>query len=310
MMKTSDPLQRLTITSASLAGMLASEGISPSANSPLPAPSDSPGDSPTPDQLAILAVAAAPVGALRIVGPGPERGVGISTSLLWVDPGGPFVIATNTTDGFDLSLIPSRSVALSWLDRALSLSTLPSPPASDRLELDLPGYAALLALADAVTDVRLREQLERHQQRVVGLSMEHIQYAFDTGLRTDDDRWAVSAARLVCPVNLSSVADQLAVGLERLTIMGLTSQQANGIGVTQLGAPYVSGLSSMPKCTGLATAVTVTSGIDVSHLTVHRSAIAVHVGVWKAVGDQPWLVLTQPTAAGLVRLIDGLITGR
>ncbi len=309
-MTTSDPIERFAVTTEQLAGMLASASLSPSANSPLPAPAESAGDTPTDGQLRILAVASSPTGALRIVGPGPDRGIGISTSLLWIDSSGPFVIATHTTNGFDLSLLPSRSVALSWLDRALSLTSLPSPPATDRLELDLPGYAALLSLADAVADVRLREQLERKQQRIAGFSIEHLQYAFDTGLKTNDDRWAVSAVRLVCPVDLSTVTGQLDQGLKRLTIMGLTSGGDGGVGVTQLGAPFVSALSSMPRCTGLATAVTTTSGIDVSHLTIHRSAIALHVGVWKAVGEQPWLVLTQPSAAGFVSLVDGLIKGR
>ncbi len=309
-MTKSDSTERFTVTTEELAGMLTSAGCSPSVNSPLPAPAESAGAAPTEGQSRILAVASNPTGELRIVGPGPDRGIGISTSLLWIDSSGPFVIATHTVGGFDLSLLPSRSVALSWLDRALSLTSLPSPPATDRLELDLPGYAALLSLADAVSDVRLREQLERKQRRVAGFSIDHLQYAFDTGLRTEDDRWAVSAARLVCPVDLSTVAGQLDKGLERLTIMGLTSVGEGGIGVTQLGSPFVSGLSSMPRCTGLATALTTTSGIDVSHLTIHRSAIALHIGVWKAVGEQPWLVLTQPSAAGFVSLVDGLIKGR
>jgi len=300
----------MSATTEELAGMLSAAGYTPTANSPLPAPGPAAGEAPTENQQALLWVGANPVGALRIVGPGGDRGIGITTSLLWNDPRGPFVIATATDVGFDLTLLTNRSLALSWLDRALSLTTLPSPSATDRLDLDLPSYAALLALADAVTEIRLREQLARQQRRIDGLTLDDIRSAFENGLNATDDRWAVSGTRLVCPVDLATAAANLEQGITRLTELGLTTGDASSLGLTQNGAPFVSSLASQPRSTGLSTAVMEGSDIDVSHLTVHRSAVAIHVGAWKALGDQPRLSLSQPSAARFLDLIDGLITRR
>jgi len=300
----------MSATTEELAGMLSVAGYTPTANSPLPAPAPAGAHAPTENQRTLLSVAADPTGALRIVGPGGDRGIGITTSLLWNDPRGPFVIATVTDVGFDLTLLTNRSLALSWLDRALSLTTLPSPSATDLLDLDLPSYAALLALADAVTEIRLREQLARQQRRIDALTLDDIRHAFETGVQATDDRWAVSGTRLVCPVDLTAAASDLALGITRLTELGLTTGDTSSLGLTQVGAPFVSSLASQPRSTGLATAVMDGNDIDVSHLTVHRSAVAIHVGVWKALGDQPRLSLSQPSAARFLDLIDGLITGR
>jgi len=309
-MTTTPQLDRLSATTADLAGLLSAAGLKPTPNSPLPAAGPSAATPPTESQRVLLAIAAGPIGTLRIVGPGGDRGIGITTSLLWDDPRGPFVIATATDDGFDLTMLANRSMALSWLDRALLLTALPSPSATDRLDLDLASYAALLALADAVSEIRLREQLERHQRRIGGLTLNDLRHAFETGMRTIDDRWAVSGTRLVCPVDLSTAASDLEHGIARLTELGLTTGDMSGLGVTQAGAPYVSSLASQPRSTGIGTAVETGAGIDVSHLTVHRSAIALHVGVWKELGDQPRVSISQPSAARLLDLIDGLITRR
>lgn len=308
-MMTTPPLERISVTTGELAGLLGAAGITPTPNSPLPAPEPG-GPEPDEQQALLLNVAADPTGTMRIVGPGGDRGLGITTSLLWSDPRGPFVIATPTTTGFDLTMLANRSMALSWLDRALMVSRLPSPSATDRLDLDLPAYAALLALADAVTEVRLREQLERRQQDVPALTLEQLRSAFDTGMQTTDDRWAVSGTRLVCPVDLASAADELEAGTVRLTELGLTMGDATGLGITQQGAPFVSSLASQPRSTGLATAVVDDGGIDVGHLTAHRSPVALHLVVWKALGDAPRLSLSQPSAARFLDLVDGLITRR
>lgn len=302
------PAERFTATTAELGAMLGASAITPTAHSPLPGPGPA-GEPPTEEQRQLLAVAADPVGTLRLVSPGGDRGIGITTSLLWTDPRGPFVIATPTDTGFDLTMLTNRAMALAWFDRVTMASRVPTPAAVDRLDLDLPAYAALLALADAITEVRLREQLDRQQRPLPGLTLDQLRSAFDTGMSTIDDRWAVSGARLVCPVDLAPAAAELGAGVNRLTELGLTAGNDASIGVTQAGAPFVSSLASQPRSTGIATAVALGDTIDVSHFTVHRSAIALHVAAWKTLGDAPTLSLSQPAAARFLDLIEGLITG-
>ena len=303
------PVERFFASEEDLSALLVGAGLTPGNRSPLAPPVAESAAEPSAAQLAALTVLANPVGTLRLVGPASVRGTGMTTSLYWATRHGPFVILTEADHGADITVLPTRPVALTWLDSVLSLTSLPSPFATDRWELDLPGYAAMLALADAVSEVRLRERLDRRQVAVDALSIPDLQQALDAGLAANDDRWAVSGTRAVSPVDLTKAASALESGVAALSSLGIVATTDAGIGITQEGAEVVSALSSGPLTTAISTATGTGDDVEVVHLTLHRSPIAIHVAVWQELGDTPSLILHQPSAHSLLDLIEGLITG-
>ena len=212
----------------------------------------------------------------------------------------PVVVQRRDEQGWDLVLVPSVTQAVVMVDDLLSLSRLPSQPGSNELELDLAGYAALLATADVLQADRIAARASRTKLLPTILSPERLAQQLDAGLKAIDTRWAVTAARLVAPVDLRHATSRLPQGLVQLEQAGLVKIGQGQASFTKAGFNVAGPLGYLLNASGLvATDIAVGDHASLRTMNIFRTMASIFGLIWTEVKEEDGKVrLREISAAG------------
>lgn len=221
----------------------------------------------------------------------------------------PVVVQGRQKQGWDLILLPTVAQAIVMMDDLLSFTRLPSQVGSEAVELDLPGYAAILAAADAIQSARLTARASRSRVPSPTLTAPILVEQLEKGLASPDTRWAVTAARLTAPVDLGLAKGQMARGTEKLQAVGFVQPMQNGYSLTKKGLNLAGPLGHLLNASGLVmVAATDGSQTTVATLNLFRTMASIWVVMWTNVREEHATVrLTEVSAAGALRLIRGML---
>jgi len=151
---------------------------------------------------------------------------------------GAFAVREEHDGAIDLTLLPSVTQAVVYLDELLELSR--TTPGDDRVELDLAGWSALVAATDAVRESELRAELERRTDAPPpALHAAALQQQLEAGLAGNDTRWLATAAVPLTPTPLATGEQALAAGLGTLARAGLAVQADDRHALTERGLALV-----------------------------------------------------------------------
>lgn len=210
---------------------------------------------------------------------------------------------------WDVALLPTTLHAAAMVNDHLQLTALPSLPGGKVIDFDLPGYAAVLAMTDAVQTARLGARLAREQRPMPLLTAEVLEGMLQKGLDATDTRWAVTASRLTSPTNLRPLLGQMAAGLRGLIAAELVETGLAGAALTASGAALAGALGELISCGAVVMAAS--SGSDqvtVAHTGVFRCTTAIWLATWSAWGaGQGRVQLRQVSGPTAVRFVHGLL---
>lgn len=317
--------ERFVLTPPQLAAAMSLAGLTPSAHSALPA------DTPPADARAVLAatglldaagavraelraaltVAAAPHRMLTAVTNRAGRPAWTeATFLQGATSGGPAVAQSLHANETDLALLPTPAQALVTLDELLAVTDLPARPGDAALSLDLAAFAAVLATADFLQEQRLEARLARQSRPLPAVSVAAAEAQLARGLASNDTRWAVTAARAVCPANLPEATGRLAGGLERLDALGLVMRQAGAFAPTARGLALFDDLQEIVNSAGLLLAEAQDDRrTSIAHVTLFRCTTAIWFAGWRglsATGGE--IDLFSATETGALNVLEGLLS--
>lgn len=221
----------------------------------------------------------------------------------------PVVVQRRDERGWDLVLLPSVAQAVVMVDDLLSLSRLPSQPSSAALELDLAGYAALLASADVLQSGRLAARASRAKLPPATLTLERLTEQFEAGLKAVDTRWAVTAARLVAPVDLRHAGARLSKGLEQLQRLGLIKSEQGGAAFTKEGFNVAGPLGYLLNASGLVvTDASVGEHASLGTMNLFRTMASIFGLIWTEVQETDGKVrLRETSAAGALSGVRAML---
>jgi hypothetical protein len=219
-------------------------------------------------------------------------------TFLQAAEGTPVVVQRREKQGWDLVLLSSIAQAVVMVDDLLSLSRLPSQPGSAVLELDLAGYAALLSAADVLQARRIAARSSRGKLPPPTLSLPLLMEQFEAGLKAVDTRWAVTAGRLVAPVDLRHAASRLPEGLEQLHRVGLVKSERGEAAFTREGFVVAGPLGYLLNASGLvATEATAGGHASLGTTNLFRTMASIFVLIWTEVQAADGQVRLRETSA-------------
>lgn len=314
---------RFRLGAAELAGALAHAGIKPAPGCGLPAaaPLAKPthalraagvlnGDHLTPEVDAALRFAAAPQRVLRILVDRPASTATHVAQLIRTPDRDEIVSWAQTDDTFDFMIVGSVNQALLLVDGLLSITDLISGDGTATFDLDVSGFAALLAAADALQEHRLRERLDRVTATTPVLTPDRLEELWQRGLTSDDSRWAAAAGRLGAPVDPASVTGRLGQGLDQLRAAKLVTANGDGDGVapTEAGL-YVLAVLGQLIATASLTLSFVEAGrtAPLAPVTIFRTATTIWAAAWTWRDSESRVTLAELTTEGALELIRDLL---
>ncbi len=316
--------ERFVLSYHQLAAALALGGLSPSSRSALPSapPPSNPRGALT--DTSVLGSDGALTSAARTaleVAADPQRMLTVMTNRAgrraWTETtfvqaggnGGPAVAQALREGEADLALLPTPAQALVTLDELLGITALPGRPSNGVLHLDLAAYAAALATADHVQEARLQARLARERRPLPALTAESLEAQLARGLESNDTRWAVTAARAVCPANLVAAQGQLDGGLRRLAEVGLLSRDGERMAPTERGIELFVDLAQIVNSAGLLLAAAERDEpAAVAHMTLLRCTNAIWFAAWRGITESDGEIeLYQSTPIAGLKVLEGLL---
>lgn len=311
------------LTSQQLSDALRRAGIQTSATSglhDLPPASDGSGlrgsnlltaqGSLTPEVDAALRVAADPKRILSVLtlfaGDASVR----QMALVQSNEASPVVDQRRYEQGWELMLLPTTAQAVVMLDDLLSLTRLPSQPGGQPIDLDLAGYASLVAAADAMQSSRLQARAARTAVPTLALNEAVLEEELEKGLSSTDTRWTVTAARLVAPVDLRLAQGRMGLGLQQLESKGLVQASQGQRQLSRQGLAIAGPLGYLVSASGLVRLVTADGGqATVATLSLYRTMASVWLAMWISLADAAasTVRLMEVSAAGALRLLRGIL---
>lgn len=312
---------RFHLDEQQLAAALALGGIRPERSSALPdlpAPADpakaladtgalaNGGLSPEAD--AALRVAAAPTRLVSVVSALAGSPSVLETVFLSSSPDGP-IVAQAITDRVELALLPTAAHAAVAVDELLRLTDVPVEPGEEGWSFSLAGYAALLALSDAIQRSYLEARLSRRPGPKPEFTARDLEDVLAAGLAAIDTRWAVTAAKYVCPLELASARGKLADGVAELVSAGLAERGAGGaVSTTQMGYEVAASLGQLLAFGGLSVKVaTAPERALLAQTTVLRGMFRIWLGTWSPDGASMRVRLTGVSALSAIEFVRGML---
>ena len=263
----------------------------------------------TPEAEAAIRVAADPKTALSVIINRPGTTTAGTQSFMRGEDDTLYAMLAQDGDGWDMALLTSTAQATVAVDDALKLSVLPSDTAKEPLTLDLPAYSALLAGADALEAARLTQRLYRQHSPLPSLTTSLLEGHLAQGMTTVDQRWAVTAARFVSPVDVGAAAGRMDVGLESLREAGLLEQAASGYNLTRRGYEVMGRFGHFASVSALllATATDKESG-TLGVTNIFRSLASVWLAVWTDIAPTEGTVqFGEVSSAGALQAVRQLL---
>ena len=265
----------------------------------------------TAEATAMLEVLADPLRLLSVTMNRAGSRLWTEASMVSRESTGPYVLqADDREGGFDFALLPSQAQALLTIDGMLSLTTLPTKISADTVALDLAAYAAALALSDVMQASLLRSKLARRAQPEPIITAEVLEEELARGLGELDTRWAVTAARALCPADLTSARGKMAEGIDALVGHGLLSEAEGKHRLTDQGFNFVGAFGHLLNSATLVLA-TEESGkqMTAGYAGIFRSSNSIWTVQWDvASGDQATAHLTEASADGALALIRAFLS--
>jgi len=310
---------RFRLSTDRLSTALAVSGVTPVRGSglPAPAPTTNPGTTlgdvvgdDTPAVALALRAAAAPARILRIAVHRPGAAVARATRMVRAPAPDEAVVSWASTDGeYSFVVVPNINLAVILLDEMLSITDLVAGPGTVRLELDAVGFAALLAASDAVREHWLRERLDRVVDPTPPvLTAARLEECWQRGLRNDDTRWAVAAARFASPVKPSTLTGHLGDGLASLRTLGVVAPSAGGDVPTDPGTFLLTVLGQIVATASIVPlAVTEGERVPLTAITLIRTATTIWAAGWTGPWSEPTVTLVDLTVEGALEMLRRLV---
>jgi hypothetical protein len=231
----------------------------------------------------------------------------LETVFLTGAPDGP-VVAQALGERVELALLPSAAAAALAIDELLHLTDVPVESGQGGWAFSLGGYAALLALADGVQRSYLEARLARRPYPRPSFTAEALQGLLDDGLAATDTRWAVTAAKLVTPVDLASARDRLASGMDELVRARLAERGRDGsVTFTEQGYEVAAPLGQLLAFGTVTVRVAVGPERTVlGHTTVLRGMFRIFLGTWTFEGEEAQVRLTPVSALTAIEFVRGM----
>lgn len=222
---------------------------------------------------------------------------------------GPYVARNGGPGAVDMSVVPTATQATILIDDLLGVTALVARSSGSAWSLDLPGYAALLAAADALQAARLAARLARSRVPEPELTNAELGRQLDAGLASADSRWAVTAARLIAPLPLSTAAGQLEAGCADLAAKGLLVRSGPGYRLSLTGYALADSLGQLVTTAGLRLSlVREERWQSVCQFNLFRTATAIWVAAWvAATPDRTEVRLQELSATGTLSLVRDLL---
>lgn len=223
--------------------------------------------------------------------------------------GGPIVMQAKTEDGrLDLALFPSVTEATVALDQLLGITAFPAG-APDSWQLGLPGYAALLAMSDALLDAQLTARLQRRLPAAPpAITPELLEEQLAAGIEGNDTRWAVTAGQVTMLRGLQPAAGRMTEGLEELLARGLALNPGNAVYPSGHGDALAALLAQIYMCGSVALSHVVEEApVLVAFLSVFRSVAGLLAANVSADADETEIEVVRATQAGMILLLRGLL---
>jgi hypothetical protein len=263
------------------------------------------------DAAAAMAVLADPRLAVVVVANranGPEWA---ETTLLSPGAAGPYVLLADDGAVADLAIVPTLSGALVLLDELIGVSLLPATDGFEPVELDLAGFAALVAASDVARATRLERALDRSTDGApVTFTAADLDAALDRGMAGTDARWAVDAARVISPPVFATAAGRMADGLKSLAGAGLVAAKGRSAAFTAAGRAAADGLGRLVGSASITVAFPPDDGgaRGVSHVGVFRAVDSIWMVPWSTIGaDDATVSVYQTSTTTALRLLQALV---
>lgn len=317
---------RYQLSAEQLAAALALAGVTPKGNSVLPLrppPSDpvnalrgtgmlSSDGRLTDNATATLHTAAGPSHVALVTANRAGQEFRAAALLLRGSQNGMFVMqACAENGGFDFAVLPTLTQATVLVDELLDLTAFGSGSGSTAIELDLCGFAALLAAADATQQARLAGVVARTTETAPSeLTAGALEEQLDKGLRTNDTRWAVAAARGAVPVALSAASGRFAAGLDRLASLGLVQGTAPGaFQFTEEGSELSRSITQLVTTGSVVVLTDAAVGrTALAYVSMFRSPFTTWFALWTGLGAKnPHAQLFDATNETALRLVRSLL---
>ncbi|MEK7216641.1 MAG: hypothetical protein AAB289_13705, partial [Chloroflexota bacterium] len=180
------------------------------------------------------------------------------------------------------------------------------------LTLNLAGYAALLAAADALQSARLASRLARSRVPEPQFTAAELERQLALGLDSADSRWAVTAARLIAPLPLAGAAGQLESGCAALVASGTLAQSEGGYRLTRAGYELGDAFGQLVTTAGVRLSLVRDQRWQaVSQFNLFRTATSIWVAAWVAATPSLTDVrLQELSVSGGLSLLRGLLEPR
>lgn len=314
---------RFELDAARLAGALAFAGMTPAPGCGLPEPVpvkhpervlrgagvlDDAGQL-RPEVDVALRVASSPERVVRIL---VDRPSATSTQVVQLmrTAGRDEVVAWGKTgDTFAFTVLGSVNQAVVLVDELLSITDLLAGGGSELIDLSAAGLAALLAVADALREDRLRAQLDRVTAPAASvLTASRLEDVYQRGLTSDDSRWAVTAIRVGAPIDLGALVGRLGAGLTELRAANLVTAGPGGDVPTARGAFVFGVLGQLVATSSLAvTFVQDGARFPVAPVTLLRTASTIWVVAWTGREADVRVSLADLTVEGALGVVSELL---
>ena len=256
---------------------------------------------------ATLSVLADPARIVSIVANRSGENTWDETLIAHADGEGPWV-AYPGPDRFDFAMLPTVTQATVYADELLAITEGLSQPGLGATDLGVAGYAAFMALADALHAAKLRALLARERPAQPAWTPDEIEAVLAEGLAKEDTRWAVCAARRVAPVDLSSAKGTMATGLAELGSAGIAARRGAAWTVTEQGNARLVHFGQLLVSAAIQVALLRGRGrVTVAQTSVFRTVLGVWLATWTGTGAGSRVQLTEVSAGTALEFVRAML---
>jgi hypothetical protein len=253
-----------------------------------------------------LRIAADPSHMLSLIANNADEENWVETSFLHGNQDDAYISLASADKKYDFELLPTAAQAVVLIDDLLGLTAMVARPGKPQVELDLAGYGAVLAMADAMQAARLQSRLERKRYPQPKFEPQILEDQLKKGLQSTDTRWAVTAGRLICPTQFRLALGKMPQGLKQLEKGGFLKKGPEGYALTEEGFMLGSGLGQLIHTGGLSLVIGKKDNqLTIAHAGLFRTAFSIWIMTWSNVsgGDAhgDLFQVSSSSAVGFIR---------
>jgi hypothetical protein len=197
---------------------------------------------------------------------------------------GPFVGFEEREGQYEFTRVHTIPDAVAHTADVLGLGNIATDADRAKLVLNVAGYAALLAGADAVRSTALRARLARMPATKPVLTRQLLQSELGKARSHPEGGWATAVAHRVSPVKKFADADQMDAGMAALQSAGLLRAVQRGAVFTDTGERLAEALNNPVRAAGITLEI-LQSGewVKAAHASLFIAASDVLIVRWSEV---------------------------